>query len=119
MLSGGIAQLSVAVDALAADAIDGPLGSDLRELQRLRARLDAEISRRVAAFDKSGEWAVDRARSAAAWLTRAGRVSAHREVKVARQLRDMPQVVAAWNAGEVATEHVQVLASARHAANAD
>jgi hypothetical protein len=84
--------------------------------------LDAEISRRVRAFDVSGEWAVDGARGAAAWLAswcRLATLPARREVKVARQVRALPQVDAAWRAGTVTTGHVEVLARARHAARAN
>jgi hypothetical protein len=54
MGSGRVDGLGAAVDALAGEDVEGvSLAADLVELHRLRARLDAEISRRVRAFDVS------------------------------------------------------------------
>ena len=59
------------------EAIDGQVGSEpapctdpesLIELERLAARLDAHLSAAAGAFDASGVWAGDGARSAPAWI---------------------------------------------------
>jgi hypothetical protein len=104
------------------DELDGACGDDIRELLVQRARLDARISRCVASFDASRVWADDGARSAAAWLRhqcRLGESEAHRLVKTARQVREMPAVDDAWRAGTISSTHVDVIARARHAAKAD
>jgi hypothetical protein len=88
----------------------------------LRSRLDAQVSRRVAAFDASREWELDGKRSAVAWLAHAWRASngaAQREVKTARQVRAMAVVAQAWQSGSIGTEHVFELARTRHAARAN
>src|SRR5262245_39883717 len=116
MSSGAITQFSVAVDALADESFPFLLADDLVELHRLRSRLDAQISRRVRAFDRSKEWARAGARTGGAWLQSACRMSsrdASAEVSVARQVEAMPAVAEAWRSGAIGTEHVEVLASTR------
>jgi hypothetical protein len=56
MGSGAISQLSTAVDALADEDLPFLLSDDLIVLHQLRSQLDAQISRRVRAFDRSKEW---------------------------------------------------------------
>ena len=117
-----IASLAAAIDELANAELVGRLGTELIELERLRARLDAQISRRVGEFDRSLECTLSGHRSAAAWLgerCRVGSIDAHARVRVARQVRECGQVRDAWEAGRVTTRHVEVLARARHAAKAD
>jgi hypothetical protein len=100
VLVGGAALLAEAVDKLEFEEPGD--GSDLQCLIVLRNRLDAQISRRVAAFDARREWADDGCRSAAAWVTKHCRyrtTSARTLVRVARQVRHMPVVQAAWEAG--------------------
>ncbi len=43
-------------------------GESVVELHRALARLEALATRSAAAFDASGEWEADGARSAAAWM---------------------------------------------------
>jgi hypothetical protein len=123
MQTAPLTQLEIAVGALESEEIDGlALADDLRALHRLQARFEAQVSRRVSVFDATHQWAADGSRSAAGWLVRHCRMlasAAHRRVKVARQLRSMPLVAAAWQSGAITTSHVEVLAKARHAAHAD
>src|SRR6478672_10877276 len=118
-----IARLYEALDELAAeDVTGGSVRDDLLELERARARLDAETARRLRAFDRSCEWMVAGARSAAGFLvtgTRAGRGDAHHRVRVAREVDELPATASAWAEGSVTTRHVEAIARARHAAKAD
>jgi hypothetical protein len=118
-----LGRLVEAVDALAAEDVTGKsLRIALVTLERARARLDAEVSRRLAEFDRSCEWSVVGSKSAAGFLagrTRCSRGEAHHRVRLAREVEEMPQVAEVWRAGTVTTRHVEVIAKARHAAKAD
>src|SRR4051812_40498518 len=98
-----------AIDALAADEVFGPQRDDLAALWRELSRLEAQLARRLAAFDRSVEWSVDGAHSAAGWLvakTRCATGEAQHRVKVARQTAHMPIAAAAWESGAVGSRHV-------------
>jgi hypothetical protein len=121
-MAGGVEELTTAIDGLASDDVEPVAGDEIVVLLAERARLDAQISRRVRAFDTSGEWALDGARSASAWLRHRCRLTdrdAHRLVRTARHVDAMPAVAAAWYAGSISSAHVDVLARTRHSANAD
>jgi hypothetical protein len=116
-----IAQLTSAVGALADEDIPFLLADDLVALHRLRSRLDAQISRRVRAFDRSKEWALAGARAPGAWLQHVCRMSARdasAEVSTAREVEQMPGVAEAWGSGAISTAHVEVIAAARRGAKA-
>jgi hypothetical protein len=123
MLDSAIALLLEAIDELAAeDVTRASLRDDLLVLERARARLDAETSRRLRAFDRSGEWAISGARSVAGYLvshTRAARGEANHRVRVARDIDELDATALAWASGAVTTRHVEAIARARHAAHAD
>jgi Domain of unknown function (DUF222) len=123
MSSGAVEQLRAAVDALATDEVVGcAQRDDVLGLWREIARLDAQFARRLGEFDRSVEWSVDGARSAAGWLvanTRASSGEAHHRVKVARQVAEMPVTAAAWNEGAISSRHVDAAARVRHGARAD
>ena len=73
----------------AGDVRFGSVGEELLALERARARLDAEVARRLREFDRSCEWAAHGSRSAAAFLvtkTRCARGEAYRRVRVAREV---------------------------------
>ncbi len=105
------------------EAIDGLVGSDAAacadpeafiELERLAARLDAHLSAAAGAFDASGIWADDGARSAPAWIAtrcRLPRAEARRQVRRGRALRHLPLVARAWASGEISGSHVDALAA--------
>jgi hypothetical protein len=122
-MDSSVARLHEAIDELAvADLRFGSLGDDLLALERARARLDAEVARRLREFDRSCEWAAHGSRSAAAFLvtnTRCARGDAHRRVRVAREVDELEPTAAAWAAGELTTRHVESITQARHAARAD
>jgi hypothetical protein len=99
----------------------GAQGDVLRTLLVLRSRLDAQIARRLTLFDRTKEYVLTGARSAAAWLRRQCRLhrrDANRMVKIARQVARMPRVRGSWEAGAIDTGHVAVLAAARRSARA-
>jgi hypothetical protein len=112
-----------ALDELASEDVTGrSLADELLTLDRARARLDAEVARRLRAFDRSLEWATSGARSAAAFLithTRCASGEAHHRVRVARELDALDDTAAAWAEGAITTRHVSTIASARHAAKAN
>ena len=86
------------------------------ELHRLRNRLDALVTRAVAAFDASGAWAPDGAQTCAAWLMtdcRLPEAVARSEVSDGRALRAMPRVEEAFVEGEISRCHVAALRRAR------
>jgi hypothetical protein len=88
------------------------LGEEIAALFMLRSRMDAEITRRVAIFDRSQGFAAFDARSTSAWLRGAVRLSpnaASEQVRVARQLDRLPEVGRAFAAGEVSLPHVQTI----------
>ena len=88
------------------------LGQRLGELFALRNRLDAEITRHVAVFDRTHGPAACDARSTAAWLRREARLSpnaASEQVRVARQLDRLPEARRAFAAGEIGFQHAAVI----------
>jgi Domain of unknown function (DUF222) len=122
-MDSSVERLHEAIDGLAADELRyGSVGEDLLVLERARARLDAEVARRLREFDRSCEWAAHGSRSAAAFLvtkTRCARGDAHRRVRVAREVDALDQTVREWAAGALTTRHVETIAQARGAARAD
>ena len=88
---------------------------DTKELSRQLERLEAVTTRAFGAFDASGDWIPSRCRSAADWLAwqrHLPRPSAKRRQRLARALRAMPAVEAAWIDGEISSHHVAQLARA-------
>src|ERR1700753_1188772 len=104
------------IDALASEDLGfGSVGDDLLALERARARLDAEVARRLREFDQACEWAALGARSAAAFLvkrTRCARGEAYRRVRVAREIDALDRTAQAWAAGELTTRHVETITQA-------
>jgi len=122
-MESSVEHLHEVIDKLAVvDLRYGSVGEDLLALERARARLDAEVARRLREFDRSCEWAAHGSRSAAAFLvtnTRCARGDAYRRVRVAREVEALEQTAGAWAAGELTTRHVETIAEARRAARAD
>ena len=85
----------------------------LEAVHRFQARLDAAACAAAAAFDDSGMWAVDGARNAVVWLAKRHRIpkrEARRQLRLGRAVRQMTVTKGAWEAGEITSDHVQVLA---------
>ena len=122
-MDSSVERLHEVIDELAAgDLRFGSLGEDFLALERARARLDAEVARRLREFDRACEWAAHGSRSAAAFLvtnTRCARGEAHRRVRVAREVEALEQTASAWAAGALTTRHVDTITQARRAARAD
>ena len=110
-------ELVAAVDAACeVDPADLGDGETVVALHRQLARLEAVLTRAVAAFDVGRTWGADGARSAASWVAFSCRLpasAARRRVRVGRALRQMPEVEAAWLAGDIADAHAAPLAAAR------
>ena len=122
-MDSSVERLHEVLDELAAvDLRFGSLGDELLALERARARLDAEVARRLREFDRSCEWAARGSRSAAAFLvtnTRCARGDAHRRVRTAREVEALDQTAGDWAAGTLTTRHVETITQARCAARAD
>ncbi len=91
---------------------DGEIVSRLLAVHREKARIEAELVALTGAFDRRGLHAADAARSTAGWLS--ARVDQTRarcaaDVEVARRLRSMPAVEAAFRAGRIARVKVDLL----------
>src|SRR5258708_17138344 len=81
-------------------------------LERLPARLEYIKTKAIGEFDASGEWALDGAKSAVAWLdTRCHlpKPGAQRLVRRARALAHLPVASAAFAKGEIGAAHVDAL----------
>ncbi|HEX2577633.1 MAG TPA: DUF222 domain-containing protein [Aquihabitans sp.] len=82
---------------------------------RLGSRFAAARARRLSTWDARCVWANDRSRSPAARLARDAGCSpatAGRDVRRARRLRTMPLTRAAFEAGELSVDHVDILCGA-------
>jgi uncharacterized protein DUF222/HNH endonuclease len=89
------------------------LGAAVEELERLRAQFCAQRARVLAAFNLSGEWALDGSRTAAAWVARRSNTkidAARGDVRLARHLRNMAATAAALGAGDIGEAHARRLA---------
>jgi hypothetical protein len=113
----GIEELTQAIDDLIAEGVEAHC--DSRSIQVLvcqHSRLESVVSTAVGAYDTSGEWALDGARSAQAWLARSCRLPkalARRMVRRARQLRHLRVVAGAFEEGEINAAHVDALSALR------
>ena len=113
--------LASAIDSLAAVDLTAlpvdAVGEELVELLALRARLDAQITRRVGHVDRHGIAATEACASTSTWLVgvaRLGRGEAAGQVSVARVLHrgDLPGTAAAYAAGRVSLAHVRAIVAA-------
>lgn len=96
--------------------LTGPeLAERVQELAVARRRLDALWLGTLRAFDVSGEWAFDGAKSAGAWVawqTRADHGRTRKEVRLARRLEGMPGTAAALADGALSLQHAAAIAEA-------
>jgi hypothetical protein len=94
---------------------DEELDQELVALVRLRHRLDAVIARRANRWDARGVWRSDGSRAPWARLSRTASVaggSAKRVLRHGRAVASMPATAEAWAAGDIGTDHVDLLAGA-------
>lgn len=78
-------------------------------------RVEAGTARVTGGWDTRQAWGAEGAKSGAAWLRNKCFVSpagAARRMKLARRVREMPKVEAAWQRGDLSADHVSVLAHA-------
>ena len=97
-------------------------GQAVVEIHRQLARLEAVATRSSAAFDRTGRWRADGARTPAAWL--AARCSlpeatARRRVRRGRDLPHLPGAERAWLEGDIGSSAVEQLTRARTETTAD
>ncbi|HWD51232.1 MAG TPA: DUF222 domain-containing protein [Acidimicrobiales bacterium] len=84
----------------------------IETLLRVHRQVEACLTVAVAEFDDWGEWGLDGARSAAAWIAARGnlpREKARHLVRRARTLRRLPAFAQAWKDGEIGAAHVEVV----------
>jgi hypothetical protein len=109
--------LTEAIDHLVASAADPSVYADaesIESLHREMARMEAVTTQAVAAFDASGDWAFDGAKSASAWVATRCRLpkgESRRRAHLGRQLIDLPECKKAWSAGEINAAHVGTIAA--------
>lgn len=113
-LLGVLERVEAAFDAaLAVDPAEasGPeLDAAVRVVGRIQARAEALAARTVGEWDREMRWAGHGSKSAAAALAHGQRVptaACRRTPRLARKLRALPGVAAAWEAGRITTAHVQ------------
>lgn len=88
-------------------------------LHRQLSRLEAFVTAATAAFESSGDWAVDGAQTCAAWLTSRTRLPkriVRRRIRLGRNLRHLPLVERAWLAGELSEPQAAAVADLRNEA---
>jgi hypothetical protein len=112
-----VGELESALDALAADDLDGLAAPQYldrtRLLLRARNRIDAELARSVRRADVTQAADHDGSPSMASWLRGHGRLSpaaARQMVRNGRALEHLPAVAAAFADGRVTAEQVAVIA---------
>ncbi len=114
-----VAELARAIDGLQAlelhDLSDDDLSRLVVELEVQRSRLGGFGAAVVRAFDRRGAWALDGAKSAAAWIAHRCRLplaAARKATRMARRLCDLPATRAALEAGEITEAHAERLVRA-------
>jgi hypothetical protein len=93
------------------------LGEQLQTLFAHRARIDAEIQRRLHRFDKGQGYSADGALSAQAWLRWKCHLSpseASERVKVAREMLELDITSAALAEGSISFRHAALIARTAH-----
>jgi hypothetical protein len=118
-----VSTLRSALDELRSEdlrfASDDELADDLGELERATRVLEAERARRLAEVDHRGLWSLDGHLSLVSWLAArlcVGFARASLQVRVARALKEMPATAEALGEGELSSEAVTLLVSARDVA---
>jgi Domain of unknown function (DUF222) len=112
-----LARLRDAVEELlAADPVALAEGDLVLGLAAQVARLELVASQQATDFAAGVEWSVEGAYNASSWVTakaRCPRWLARRRERLGRAVREMPHTAAAWSAGSITADHVDVLAAAR------
>jgi Domain of unknown function (DUF222) len=106
-----------ALDALVASGATnyGDCAS-MEVLHRHLSRLESFVTEATAAFEVGEQWAAEGAKTPAAWIAtrcRLSRPAARRRVRLARNLRHLPECTEAWREGRIGTDQAKAIASAR------
>jgi len=104
-----LSELENAIDKVAAD--ESLL--DVERMCRLADRVEFLRLRAIGAFDRSCIWQVEGFSSAASAVrarTRMTRGQAHRAIELARKVDELPELAAAFGAGEISRAHVEQIA---------
>jgi hypothetical protein len=113
----GIQELTQAVDDLISEGVEAHCDStSIKALVCQHSRLESVLSSAVGAYDTSGDWALDGARTPQAWLARSCRLPkavARRLVRRSRHLRYLPVVAEVFEKGEINAAHVDAFAAVR------
>jgi len=94
--------------------------ASVKRLLRELTRLESVTTNAVAAFDASGDWSFDGAKTAAAWISttcRLPRGIGRRLVRRGRTLRHLPVVAGAFESGDLNTAHLDAFSSLRRNGN--
>ncbi len=95
-------------------------GESVTSLVRQLTRLESVTTHAVAAFEASGDWSADGAKTAAAWVStvcRLPRAMGRRLVRRGRHLRHLPVTAQAFESGELTSAHLDAVASLRREDN--
>ena len=98
---------------------EGPVSDpeEMETLLQLHSQFDFFLAASVGEFDKWGAFALDGARTAAAWIATKGnllRSEARRLVRRGRALDHLPAAAKAWRDGEIGAAHVDTLERVRN-----
>lgn len=112
-----IEALVEAIDGLVADGATSHCdAASVQCLVRQLTRLESVTTSAVAAFDTSGDWSVDGARTAAAWVSTVchlPRAMGRRLVRRGRNLRHLPAVAQAFEEGAITSSHLDTVTALR------
>ncbi|MFD1504746.1 DUF222 domain-containing protein [Georgenia yuyongxinii] len=125
VLTAGLAQVRQLLAGLVQidlhDLDGGTVLAALDAVEQVRRQGEALAARALAVVEADGMWALDGARSMAAWYrARTGKhhASAAREIRLARALRDhLPATAAALATGQISADHATALV--RHTTTTD
>ncbi len=116
-----IEALVEAIDELVAEeAAPHCDAASVKCLLRQLTRLESVTTNAVAAFDASGDWSLDGAKTAAAWVSTVchlPRAMGRRLVRRGRHLRHLPVVAQAFEEGELTSAHLDAFAALRREGN--
>ncbi len=91
-------------------------GASMEVLHHELARFEAFVTEATAAFEASGEWAADGAKTASAWIAtrcRVPRGAARKRARLGRTLRHLPRCAEAWREGRIGADQARAIAAAR------
>ena len=126
-VDGGVAGVAVGGAGVAVGGAGGLAGLPLERLEHEMLSLSGHLAAAtcsllllVGEYDARGGWESWESYSCAHWLNwrcGVGMVAAREQVRVARALRELPAVTAAFSAGEVSYSKVRAITRVAHAGN--